>query len=607
MNEAASLEILIQIRDELAGLNRTRAGLREGAKEARGFGAAIREGLGVGSGMEIARRGIDLLTGSIRASIGQAFRLAEEIKDGSESLQISAEAYQVVKFELAQAGVEMGRFSMAINEQTQSLAAARSGAGAAAEAYKALGLSAAQLEQMSPEQRAIAVAHAVLGATDQTKAFQAAGQILGTRGLPQLLNGLKNLATEGYDKIAKAARDAGRILEEETVAMIDRNKKLWANFKDTTLPVATGSLVGLAQSGMDWLGAAVGNAVNFAQGLPQGSREGMYVTPGAKTPGSGGTVGFDTGDNIQAARMADIQQRAAQVNGALVTEHQKRALLLPILAEQEKLYSQIAEAQGGKGWQLSLQNLRVQAEAGTLTEEQVAQYKKLAELEGKIADTRQQRLQNIDTPLAALNAELLDTTGLIANTLQNSVGGAISSLSSNIWGAFQGTAKWGDSFRGLGQIAGQVLTELMVKLLVVRPLLSMFGVGGDTPGGSSIFGASKVKAAGGGSFVTSGPTNFTVGDNPGGMELVSVLPLSGIGQSSVNGQALRMAGGGSALVSGGARAGAGGGAPVTVNFNFATGVAATVRAEVLGMASQLRELAVDAVQEAHMRNRLRIA
>jgi hypothetical protein len=69
-----------------------------------------------------------------------------------------------------------------------------------------------------------------------------------------------------------------------------------------------------------------------------------------------------------------------------------------------------------------------------------------------------------------------------------------------------------------------------------------------------------------------------------------------------------MAGGGQALVSGASRAGAaGGGAPVTVNFNFATGVAGTVRAEILGMVSELRAMAVDAVQDAHMRNGLRIA
>lgn len=66
-----------------------------------------------------------------------------------------------------------------------------------------------------------------------------------------------------------------------------------------------------------------------------------------------------------------------------------------------------------------------------------------------------------------------------------------------------------------------------------------------TSGGSS---GGTAKAAGGGSFVTSGPTTFTVGDNPGGIEAVSVVPLSGMGSSSVSGNVAKLAGGGTVVV-----------------------------------------------------------
>jgi hypothetical protein len=52
------------------------------------------------------------------------------------------------------------------------------------------------------------------------------------------------------------------------------------------------------------------------------------------------------------------------------------------------------------------------------------------------------------------------------------------------------------------------------------------------------------KAAGGGTFVTSGPTKLTVGDNPGGRELVTVTPLSGTGTTRMGGGLIAMAGGG---------------------------------------------------------------
>jgi hypothetical protein len=53
-------------------------------------------------------------------------------------------------------------------------------------------------------------------------------------------------------------------------------------------------------------------------------------------------------------------------------------------------------------------------------------------------------------------------------------------------------------------------------------------------------------AAGGGDFLTKGPTALVVGDNPGGVERVTVEPISGKGQTKVYGPNLvAMAGGGS--------------------------------------------------------------
>lgn len=58
-------------------------------------------------------------------------------------------------------------------------------------------------------------------------------------------------------------------------------------------------------------------------------------------------------------------------------------------------------------------------------------------------------------------------------------------------------------------------------------------------------------AAGGGSFMTKGPTMLLVGDNPGGVERIDVTPLSGKGQTRIspNSNLVAMAGGGS-LVTG---------------------------------------------------------
>jgi hypothetical protein len=79
-------------------------------------------------------------------------------------------------------------------------------------------------------------------------------------------------------------------------------------------------------------------------------------------------------------------------------------------------------------------------------------------------------------------------------------------------------------------------------------------VGAESTGGkgsNTAPASSGNKAAGGGSFMTSGKTNLTVGDNPGGREIVTVTPVGGKGQSHASGNMVQLAGGGTVLVDAG--------------------------------------------------------
>jgi hypothetical protein len=58
-------------------------------------------------------------------------------------------------------------------------------------------------------------------------------------------------------------------------------------------------------------------------------------------------------------------------------------------------------------------------------------------------------------------------------------------------------------------------------------------------------------AAGGGNFLTKGPTMLMVGDNPGGVERVTVEPISGKGQTKVWGSNLMAFGGGGSVTTSG--------------------------------------------------------
>ena len=60
---------------------------------------------------------------------------------------------------------------------------------------------------------------------------------------------------------------------------------------------------------------------------------------------------------------------------------------------------------------------------------------------------------------------------------------------------------------------------------------------------------SGIAAAGGANFTTKGPTMLIVGDNPGGVEHVSVTPISGKGKTKTfgGGAGIAMAGGGNLI------------------------------------------------------------
>lgn len=584
---SVELEVLIQIREELAGLTRTTTGLKEAKKEAASLGSLLKQGLGIGSGMQLAAGAVGLLKNTLSASVGEAFRMAEAVKDQSTALGITTEAYQVLRFELAQAGVDAGRLTMAMSRQTESLAESRNITSAAAKAYKDLGLNAAEVEAMRPEERLIAVARAQANATDQTKAFSAAGQILGSRGLPQLLSSLRNLADNGYGNVAAAAKNAGRVMSEETIEMLDKAKKQIDNFKATTLPIATGTAIGWLQGMMDRIGAGVGNIVNDFQGLPQGDVGNLRTPP----PPPAAPTGPSRADqeSVLATQLGVAEAKASAISSAsLFTEAQRRKALLPVIDEQiEAMQKLIAVKYGDRGTTLPAD--------GNVTEEELALYRERNELEAKLTTLRQQRMEAVDTPLAALNRDLLDTTGMINTTLTGGLASGVSSLSADVWSAAKGTASFGDAWRNVKNIAGQALTDIAVKLLIIRPLLSMFGLGSVSGGGVSV-GAPTVALAGGGSFVTNGETNLKVGDNPGGKELVNVIPLSGVGRSTVNGRSVAMAGGGSLL------AGGGGGEGVVVHQvnHFGGGVS---RSEVMGMLPGIVEASKKGVLEAQARRR----
>lgn len=601
------LEILIQIRDEIAGLNRARAGLQGATKDANTLGSVLKQGLGIGTGMQIAVGAVALLKSTLQATVGAAFRLSEEIQDQSQALGMSARAYQVYRLELAAAGVDAGRLNMAVTSQTQTMAEARDMASSAATAYRILGLDLGKLEQMPADRRLEMVARATLGAKDQTLAFQAAGQILGARGLPQLLNALRNVARDGYDKVASSAEAAGRVMDAQTARSLDQAKKQWEAWKNFGV-IQSANLINAFLHPLDNMpGSIVASraADQAAEDAAANQRKTITQLPLAQTT---------------AWRQAElglmVLQGREEFNETDTLTHEifLRKNLSVILRDQLKIKTEML-ALASQPINNAAENQFDRDKLKIGLENEIAVLKKRLELNNRSQNQRVQlsrkQFEDINDPnanpdfltnaqgvkvamqdfMTSLGSEGQQTAAI----LQSSLGSALNSIGDSIWNGFKGVTSWADAFRNLGDIAGRMLSQIIAQMVVMKALnmalgLFGFGISGDT--GPKI---TRVAAAGGADFITSGPTQLTVGDNPGGRELVSVIPISGIGQTMVNGNRVAMAGGGTLLA-----AGQGGGDTFNFSYSFHGGVS---RQEVLGLIPSIVEASKGAVLEAKRRGR----
>lgn len=618
MSQQATLDILIQIRDEIAGLNRTREGLAKTKQEADGLGRHLKSTFAQFTGAQLAASGIMMLTRTLTQSVAAMFLHAKQAQDMSQRLGLTTRAYQVLADTIRRTGGDVGALTMALTAEEAALYNARAGVGASATAYRTLNLEVERLAEMSKERRLAAVAEAIGRSSDKQAAWQAASEILGRRSIPALRGALGELA-QGYDNVANRADRAGRIMSDATIARLDRARQTWENVRNTITVQSAELFNGLT-------GGPAGMSMYVARLLNPELRRLMDTpAPPPEDPEAAARAARQA-----ALRKADLDVELAAISRGLIEsdptrdEYSRRAGLLSgglqaeIDARKARLeiirQTELAENETHESRQL-----RLAQEQAAITELN-RQYWDLrlpknarhraGEAFGSVNDPERNSnfLATADAlPVATMRfLTTLGSTGeQVANIIENSLGAALSSVSNDIWEAMKGTQAWSQTWRNLGDIAGRMLTQIITQMLIMRTLnaaLGIFGYGISGGGGASI-----VKAAGGGSFITQGPTNFTVGDNPGGMELVQVTPLSGIGQTSINGRNIAMAGGGSALVAGGA-AGTRGGGDIVVHqtINVSTGVQETVRAEIVGMMPQLKAASVDAIQEAQARGRLRI-
>lgn len=486
------LSILVDVRSRLDELVKTQKEFAKLSKEVRSTEGLLKTGFGI----DFARRGLDVLTSSVKQFVGEAFRMAGVIKDGAQNLEMSNRAYQVMGNLLKDAGGDVSQLTQAISTNNRSLVEARTLGSAAAGAYRTLGLDVAKLEQMPTERRFELIGKAVLSATDKTQAYDAASKILGTRGLPTLLGALRDLATEGWDKVADSQARSGRILTDDTIARLDAASKSIEKLKQS-ITIGFGESIGLGGQIADsftkdkigtfmaMLHAMTGTSSGLAHLAATVTRN--VPAAAAPAPSDGGSASAIIALKNNLAK-AEYNLAAAMLHRQTVegdptrTDYQKKQQLIGVMQEElvlrEKLVAAtlatpLGDTETAESRNLAIRKLeeqnkqlrnqlnRLQYGTGSYDRDQATRdgFAQHQDEGGRLNLGGTASLAGMDW-VTNLGSQAQQVSGLIQSTLGTTVQG----ISSGIYGWATGTQSFGSAMLQLGDSVFRAFLDTIIQM-----------------------------------------------------------------------------------------------------------------------------------------------
>ena len=243
----AKIDVLIDIRSKLAGIEKTITGLKQTRAEAGRLSQTFKSGLGMGIGAALVSH-LARLPGLIRSTAMEAIQLGSSLTDVSARLDIGVEPLQALQEASIRAGVGNEVLERALRNLKGRVQEAADGNQRYNESIERLGLSTAELAAMPLERRMVAFARAYENATDKSAAFRDIQNILGERAGPMLMEVLQRLSREGFDEVARSAQESGQVMAESVARDMDAAADAIEAFKRTAT-VSIGTLLSEAMGG----------------------------------------------------------------------------------------------------------------------------------------------------------------------------------------------------------------------------------------------------------------------------------------------------------------------------------------------------------------------
>lgn len=154
------------------------------------------------------------------------------ISDMATATQTGIEELQVLTFAAREAGASNEQMANLLVRAQKSANDAARGLSTAKDAFAQLGINAETFIDLAPERKLEVLGQALVTAEGDTRAYGAALDLLGTRNAPKLMEVLQRLGTDGFDKMAKDAKEAGQLMATEVALSMDETADIIENFRN---------------------------------------------------------------------------------------------------------------------------------------------------------------------------------------------------------------------------------------------------------------------------------------------------------------------------------------------------------------------------------------
>lgn len=206
------------------GLNS--AGFKTGLAQCRAVASRFKTSIGgifSNAGSQIlSMLGVSAGIAGLGTLAKSAIDTASQISDMATHLRMGTDELQVLQSLARDAGTDFSKLEMALNNLNLRTVEACDGNTNYREAFERLGIDLKNFTTLSTEKKLERLAKSYKDSEESVTALNDVSTLLGQKAGSQLLEVLDRLATDGMEKLSESAKQAGNVMDVETVAALDR-------------------------------------------------------------------------------------------------------------------------------------------------------------------------------------------------------------------------------------------------------------------------------------------------------------------------------------------------------------------------------------------------